>query len=136
MNTLRLEWRDRVIRPNQSPRRFLEFVVDERALMTSFGGDWVTGLGLGFEEQRMRQRLRLLDEPDLPSGRRSIYLCPECGDLGCGAIGAFITERDNRIVWEDFAWESEFSDDEIPLEPIPAVGPFCFDRVEYLRVLQ
>lgn len=34
------------------------------------------------------QRLVGADEGDLPDGRTSPYVCPECGDLGCGAVTA------------------------------------------------
>jgi hypothetical protein len=35
-------------------------------------------------------RLLLSEKADLPNGRRSFFVCSECGDLGCGAITAVV----------------------------------------------
>ena len=41
---------------------------------------------------------------DVPagSGRRvALFVCPECGDLGCGAVTVLITRNDHRVQWSE-----------------------------------
>jgi hypothetical protein len=35
-----------------------------------------------------------------------LYVCPECGDLGCGALTAKVGRDGDYIVWSDFAFET------------------------------
>lgn len=74
--------------------------------------------------------LLLLEVPgDLPSGRVAFYVCPICGDYGCGVIGAFVVREGPTIVWNDFAYE--------PIDGSPVtidkVGPFIFIEADYRK---
>jgi hypothetical protein len=118
-------------------RDYLDFVVDGRLLSERIDGDFVTCLGWGdaSENKRAVQRL-LLDEPaDFPNGRRSLYVCPECGDLGCGAVSAIIESVNNQIVWRDFGYENNY-ENIVRSESYRHVGPFVFDATEYERVIR
>jgi hypothetical protein len=62
------------------------------------------------------------------SHRVALYVCPECGDLACGAITALVSRREGVVHWSDFAYENG-DDSEIEL---PKVGPFAFDWTSYV----
>jgi hypothetical protein len=54
------------------------------------------GICAGFVESETLKavdRLLLMSDADFPNDRRSLFVCAECGDLGCGASWG---ERLNR----------------------------------------
>jgi hypothetical protein len=71
----------------------------------------------------------LQDQPDLASGRSLLFVCPECGDLGCGAIAVRVSRNEDVVIWSDFAYENGYE----PASPVN-VGPFSFaiDRYEQI----
>jgi hypothetical protein len=68
---------------------------------------------------RTRQHARVL-----------LYICPECGDIDCGAYGVQVERDCDRYVWSNFAYESW---DEPRL--IQLGDPFIFDVVDYEKVM-
>jgi hypothetical protein len=118
-------------------RDYLDFVIDGRLLSEQIGGDLVTCLGWAVASENTRAvRRLLLDEPaDFPNGRRSLYVCPECGDLGCGAVSAVIENVDNQIMWRDFGYENDY-ENIVRLDDYRNLGPFVFDAAEYERVIR
>jgi hypothetical protein len=102
--------------------RRLDELVDSRAY------DLV---GIGPSELPPKGHLLGRPSDDLAiDGRSALFICPECGDLGCGAVLARITVREDVVVWDDFihgnTWDPE--DTRFSLE-------FTFDRVAYERTL-
>jgi hypothetical protein len=78
----------------------------------------------------------LLNEPaDFPNDRRSLYVCPECGDLGCGALSAVIENVDNQIIWRDFGYQNNY-EDIVHLDSYRDIGPFVFEAAEYESVIR
>ncbi|MFJ8813637.1 hypothetical protein [Amycolatopsis thermoflava] len=118
-------------------REFLDFVIDGRPLLSLFDGeDVVSALATDLPSRALSRevdRLRLRGPSSLPNGRQVLYCCPECGDLGCGAITAMITRHDELIIWRDFRWQD--SQDQV-LESYPDVGPFRFSADQYRNVLE
>jgi hypothetical protein len=84
-------------------------VVDGVRLSTLFA-DQVTVFRWASPEEQLRamERLSGTAPPDMPSGRVSLYVCPECGDLGCGARGVFIQGTTDSVVWRDPAYENNY----------------------------
>ena len=84
-------------------------------------------------------RLNEISESDLlvkssvkqESGRVLIYLCPECGDIACGAYGAKVSKADGRYIWQDFAYENSYED---PIQ-VSHIGPFIFDASSYEKTI-
>src|SRR4051794_16235939 len=79
--------------PAKTRRRFLDFVVDGSPLyieMQRRGFDRITPLWRSDTAPGAKEQVvgRLAgDVPgDAPGGRVCVYICPECGDLGCGAV--------------------------------------------------
>lgn len=71
---------------------------------------------------------------DLESGRHLLYVCPECGDIGCGAITTEIIFDSKTVTWKKFGYENGyeaidydyFSDENLI---------FTFDFEQYRKVL-
>jgi hypothetical protein len=74
----------------KSERHFLDFVIDGQSLWEALRKpDMVSVLCVEYAEDETANaisRLLLSQKADLPDGRRSFFVCSECGDLGCGAI--------------------------------------------------
>ena len=136
MSTIQLKWRDRAIGGAQTPRRFLDFVIDEKSLYPTFG-DLITPFGWLTETETRKaiDRFLLREPADFSDNRQSIYICAECGDLGCGAVSAVIEENEDQITWRDFGYENNYEEN-VDFENYLDIGPFVFDRDEYERTIK
>jgi len=102
-----LEWRDRRVGSSQTPRRFLDYIVDGDSLYERHGADFIAPLGwLPADEDEKAARRLLREEPPDVDGRVALYICPEDGDLLCGAITARIERDGEDIIWSDLAMSS------------------------------
>ena len=83
----------------------------------------------GFQAQNKATLARLLCQapPETADGRVLLYVCPECGDIGCGAYAARVKVGPASVQWCDFAYENGRDSP----SPIAGVGPFNFDPAEY-----
>ncbi len=84
------------------------------------------GWGESTHDEPFLNRLQLRAEPDLPGGRVALYVCSECADLGCGAIGAFVRREKDALTWSEFAFETDYSDLDIDGQDIGG-GPYLVD---------
>jgi hypothetical protein len=92
----------------------VDFAVDGESLLEILDRPFLTksdlmgGLVEGYPDANAATAARLLGRrrPDSPEGRVLLYICPECGDVGCGAFGARIERRGGAVVGRDFAHES------------------------------
>ncbi|MCX5229932.1 hypothetical protein [Streptomyces sp. NBC_00233] len=125
----------------------VDLVVDGRALLHRLdeaeGVDTVSPLAGDLPPALRAEHVRGLLAPDvdagpvapLPDGRRVIYSCPDCADLGCGAVTAVVEHDGEDVVWRDFAWQTGPTADPAR-EGYPGVGPYRFHRSTYRTVLQ
>ena len=96
-----------------SGRRYLDFIVSGQSLRDYLGIKNKSSVTLfGFfpirEEQiKALKEFRLQQKPQLPGNRIELYVCENCGDIGCGAVTAKIIDRGDRIVWTEFAKQSD-----------------------------
>ncbi|MEU2109558.1 oxidoreductase [Streptomyces sp. NPDC019507] len=120
-------------------RDFLDFVVDGRPLLLLLAGlDAVSPLASDVPPATLARQVRglLLEaEAPLPGGRHVLYGCPDCEELGCGAVTAVIERQGNDVVWRDFAWQTDETAD-LELNGYPGTGPFRFRADEYRAALQ
>ena len=100
-----LEWRSRHAGPMQTPRRFLDYIVDGESLYDQFDFDLISPLGWGLAENSAARRLLQKLPPDVDD-RVAVYVCPEDADLFCGSITARIRRDGDDIVWTDLAHSS------------------------------
>jgi len=138
LSKLELVWKERVGGGGKTARRFLDIVVDGRPLLEAIGcpqSDFISRLGWGSAEAHKKsvEHLLLKAPPDSPSERVLLLICPECGDLGCGAFTAKITKSGGEFVWSDFAFENDYNG--TPTELFPGAGPFSFSKREYFSTL-
>ncbi|GAB6388152.1 hypothetical protein STUTZSP0542_16910 [Stutzerimonas marianensis] len=113
----------------------VDFLINGTSLLTTIvqatGGhaDFMGCLVRGFPKQNTEAVERLLcsASPDSNSGRVLLYICPECGDIGCGAYSDFVERTGSTYVWRDFAHENGYEDP----EPIPDAGPYNFESKQY-----
>lgn len=115
------------------------FIVDESPLLNILsknqGGhaDYLGCFARGWDKlnEHSKRQLLLLEAPEMDSGRRLIYVCPECADVGCGAYGCKIRKEGGFYIWESFAYENGYEEPQV----IVGVGPFRFEISEYEEVI-
>ncbi|MFI6105360.1 oxidoreductase [Streptomyces sp. NPDC051310] len=120
-------------------RDFMDFIVDGHPLLHRLSDlDAVSPLASDVPPAIFTGHVRrLLLEADapLPEGRYVIYGCPECADLGCGAVTAVIERDGDDVVWRDFAWQTDETAD-LERDGYHGIGPFRFRGEEYRTELE
>jgi hypothetical protein len=137
-NSFDLVWTDRRLGAMQTPRRFLDYVIGGRSFYDLHGQDRVSVLGwfVPAEDERAAERL-VTGSADL-DGRTAIAVCPEDGDLVCGAITAKIVISDEEVQWTKLALSSydhvdgSWTHDALVL---PEVSELRFDSMQYRSVI-
>jgi len=124
----------------QTPRRFLDFIIDGESLYDRHGLDLISPLGWFVppaDEKAARQLL--LEEPSEFGHRVEIYVCPECGDRYCGSLTAIVERQGEEIVWRDIAsttfdfFEAEaWQHENLPLAEWPELR---FAAAEYVQAI-
>lgn len=116
---------------------YLDFVVDGQRLGDLVGrsADMTTSLNrawLSSVEASVQELLGQRAEEGLDPGRVALFVCGECGDLGCGAVTALLQMSEDRVTWSGFAWENGFE----PLDLIKnAPDAVTFRAADYQRTL-
>ena len=116
-----------------------DFLIDGVSLLDALvkidGGhsDFMGCFVQGFpdENRRMMEKLVLRGKSDTERGGVLLYVCPECGDIGCGAYSARVTRTESGYTWEDFAYENGYEEPRV----IQSIGPFHFGCDEYESAL-
>jgi hypothetical protein len=120
---------------NGEPKRqYWDFVVSGESLQKYLRAGGVTQLGYfpnKSQERTFLRQLRMQEKSELVDRRVEIYVCSECGDIGCGAVTVRIEDHGDRIIWKDFAHQSdpEYVGELIDVEPLE------FDRESYFKAL-
>lgn len=125
----------------QSERYSFDFVVSGQSLYAHLAGksyDMVGALGWLPDEfnQRIIEQLLLQSEPPVVGNRQMIFVCAECGDLGCGALTAEVVREGETVVWQGFGYENDYDPAMSDFGRFASVGPFRFDWTEYRAVIQ
>jgi hypothetical protein len=123
----------------RSERNFLDFSINDQSLWEKVGRarDTVSVFCREYvlnESIKAVKRLLLTEEADFPNNRRSLFICSECGDRGCGAITALVHDEDGALVWSDFGFENTYERD-IDLDRYKGIGPFVFDSASYSNAM-
>jgi hypothetical protein len=123
----------------KSERHFLDFVVSGQSLWEKVGKprDMVSVFCHEYAREetiKAANRLLLTENANLPADRRSLFICSECGDIGCGAITALVVRDGHSIVWKTFGYENNYEEN-ILLDDYKQLGPFTFDLQHYERTL-
>lgn len=136
MQSLQLQQAIRKGSSNRTEREYLDFFVSGQSLKNILGignADFITLVGFGAKREYDKQILnifRLEEKSYLETGRVMIYVCPECGDIDCGAITAVILDQGPKIVWKNFGYETGYGG---VTEEYPNIEPIEFDRQSYFE---
>lgn len=132
VSTLDILWKTREGGGGRTERRYLDFVIDGVPLSSLVVADFITPFGWLDEGEHKAGVDRLLRKspPDMADGRTSLYICPECGDLGCGAVTLSIQREADAIIWKDFGVQNNY-EDTVHNEGLENIGPFAFDPRQY-----
>ena len=141
MHTLRLE---PATRTGEGVTEFLDYLVDDQSLF-----DWIrwsTGEPERWESLEERyvspfsfqtppkwraavRRMLIGRAPgDLEGGHVPLYVCPLCGDYGCGTVSVALHVEPDHVEWRELAAPSERA----VLDSVPV---FRFDRSAYVSAL-
>lgn len=136
-STVDVVWTTRAGGGGRTERRFLDFTIDGVPLSTLFDADFISPFGWFPPNEQTEIVDRLLGKlpPDLPHHRTSLYICPECGDLGCGAVTVSVQREAGIIIWKDFGFQNSY-DDMLHTKGFESIGPFTFDRRQYFELFQ
>jgi hypothetical protein len=121
----------------QTERNFLDFVIDGKSLVALTRYDLVSVLCKEWAvEAREKSVRRLLgeEEADFAGGRRSLLVCAECGDIGCGAVSIVLQLSDKTVLWRSFGYQNNH-ESEIHGEHLKDFGPFEFELAAYKGTL-
>jgi hypothetical protein len=136
MDVLTLEPTTRGVDPPKREVRYLRFLINGVDPFDGVvdAGDRVTPLQPGSSPWHKSQLAMLTGERggELPSGRVPLLICGECGDIGCGAVGAFVEIGPETVVWSGFAYENHY---ESAMTTDYSIGPFQFNKEQYLRTI-
>lgn len=135
-NTLNLVLRERLRQP------YLDFVIDGRSLADHLVPqgqpplDFIPPFGWRGDRGRTlaaaaATRLVRKAPPDLPTGRYSLLVCPECADLGCGAVTARIDRQHDVIRWYSFGFETDAAPEHLDLASFVQAPAFTFRADQY-----
>jgi len=122
-------------------RTFLEPTLNRRPLSKILERPGLMGV-FGWQDAKIERRFAfqlLRREPsELPSGRVPLYICGECGDLGCGCIAVLVTELEECVIWSSFSNDNPLlhADTSDELAPsFPDVRDHYFLRGDYEEAL-
>lgn len=120
----------------QNERSYLDFIISGQSAKTKLKAvnfDLISPFGWGDEkyENEIIKEFTGQKRPEIPSGRLMLYVCPECGDIGCGSITADIEITKEKVIWKNFGYEN--NDPDIDLEPYRDIPPIEFNKVDYLE---
>jgi len=126
-------------RTYKSERHFLDFIIDGQSLWERCGKsrDAVSVLCVEFEFDETTKsvdRLLLREYSDLPSDRHKLFICAECGEIGCGAVTLRVEKNGATVAWKDFGYENNYEEG-IHLDDYRHIGPFVFDADQYQNQL-
>jgi hypothetical protein len=137
LKDLHLNWviLDRRDNPDASGK-YLDYTISGQSLKSYLGmpnSSDVTPFGWFLnkeEQQKALKELRLQTKSELVDSRVELYICAACGDIGCGAVTAKVIDKGDRIVWSEFASQSD--PDEI--SEVIEVEDLEFERMPILRL--
>ncbi len=64
-------------------------------------------------------------DADCPNDRRTLYICSEGGDIGCGAITVLVESDAETFTWKEFGYENNYEPG-VSYERLRDLGPYVF----------
>lgn len=110
-----------------------DFLVNDESLLARLvrikggHGDFMGCFLHGFPGAIVESLNELILAVGLPKRRVGLYICPECGDIGCGRFSVAVERCGDEVVWSEFSYENGNEEPSIFEE----LGPFRFDFFQY-----
>ena len=123
---------------SRTEQKYLDFTIDGQSLGELLQvGDMIGCLGWGKPEyEGEAAQVLLLNAPSsLETGRAMLYICPECGDIGCGAITVQVEMTEEYFVWRGFGYENDYDLSMLELSQYQEFGPYFFNKAVYRDTL-
>ena len=112
-------------------------MIDGATLSSLLDVDFISPFGWFDADAQEASIDRLLrkNPPDMPHARTTLYICPECGDLECGAVTLLVQREAGSIIWKDFGIQNNY-DDAVHAEGFHNIGPFTFEGRQYHELFE
>jgi hypothetical protein len=109
----------------------------ERDMCGCFSPDYATcGNKLAERENDRLAKIFTFELPgEIAPDRPALFICPQCSDLGCGAITFRLSRAGDKVRWSDFGYENNYDEAYSDFESFVAIGPFEFDIEAYLAAI-
>jgi hypothetical protein len=133
----------------RAERHSVDFVVDGVSLFAAtragaldlcgcFSPDYATWPNelVRDENERMAKIFTFESPPEIERDRVALFICPQCGDLACGAITFRLSRADDTVRWSDFAFENGYDEEQTDFDSYSAIGPFEFAVEDYMAVIR
>jgi hypothetical protein len=124
-------------------RHSIDFVINGQSLFSATRAKNLDMCGRFSSEtlqwnEKSAQSFLLEGEADegVAPGRFMIFVCSECGDLGCGAITCEIIRDGECFVWRSFAYENGYDPEMTDFDSYSQIGPFRFPQDEYRFIIR
>jgi hypothetical protein len=88
------------------------------------------------ENSRIAKIFSFESPPPIKLNRAALFICPTCGDLGCGAITLELSRDGGRVRWSRFAYENDYDESWTDYERYATIGPFEFAVDDYLATIR
>jgi hypothetical protein len=132
-----------------SERHTIDFSINGISLFTAttayrhdlcgcFSPDYATcGNELARNENERIAKIFSFESPsEIGADRVALFVCPQCGDLACGAITFQLSRVDDTVRWSHFAYENGYDEAQTDFESYSAIGPFEFAFDTYSEVIR
>jgi len=116
-------------------RQYLDFIISGQPLreyLEEKNNSNVTPFGFfsNVEEQKRALReLKFQQKTQLKENRVELYICEDCGDIGCGSITTEIKDLRDKIIWKNFAFQNNLDE----IGQLINVDQLEFDRQNYFK---
>jgi hypothetical protein len=116
----------------------IDFMIDGNSLLEKLtendgNNDFIGCFSKGWNKlnEKSKNQLLVKTKPETKNGRVLIYVCPECGDISCGALCCKIKKGNGLYIWNDFAYENDYEEEIINKN----IGIFYFKEKKYEEMI-
>jgi len=121
-------------------RVFADFVVDGVVLsgVVRKMADLISVLGWGAKnvQDDAVNRLLLSLPSEFPDNRYALFVCPECGDMSCGAVTAVIERDGDSVVWRDWGFQNNYDGNPSTRDHLESLGEYHFLWADYQKAIR
>ncbi len=135
---LSYKWNIRNGGGGKTERKYIDFFINQKYLKDILDLSDIDFIGsLGWSnidnDKQIIQRYLLKSNCDIKQNNRFLlYICPECGDLGCGAVTFNIEKENDIFVWKNFGFENNYDNKINDLMNLS----FYFSKQQYWELLK